>query len=146
VSFIKLNDGRESKMHVLAESACNNCGDYAEVEIEQLSDRDTYPTSILMFKSEEDAGQHARSYWKDYIDSESSEEVVALLGAETLVAWALGRPGGPGSAKVNSLSEWLDLYVDSPDEHFELSFDVEAIGQNLIDIIGFKPAVAYSMG
>ena len=146
MSFIKLNDGKESRMHMLSESACNNCGDYAEVEIEQLSDRDTYPTSILMFKCTEDAGQHARDYWEDYIHSESPEEVAEILCAETLIAWALGRPGGPGSAKVNSLSEWLDLYLEAPDEHFELSFDVEAVGQNIIDIIGFKPTVAFSMG
>ena len=76
MSFIKLSDGRETKMHMLAESACNDCGDYAEVEIEKcFSDGDTYSTSVLLFKSEEDAGQYARDFWENHINEDRSEAV-----------------------------------------------------------------------
>lgn len=146
MSFIKLSDGRETKMHMLAESACNDCGDYAEVEIEKcFSDGDTYSTSVLLFKSEEDAGQYARDFWENHINEDRSE-AVELIGAETLISWALGELAGPGSAKVASLEEWLDLYLDAPEEHFEAGWTVDAIGKNIVDIIGFTPTVAYTMG
>ena len=101
----------------------------------------------MLFKTREDAGQYARQYWEDYVECESSEDVVAILGAETLISWALGRSAGPGTSKVNSLEEWLDLYLDAPDEHFEYGpYDIEAIGENLVEILGFKPEAAFSFG
>ena len=71
---------------------------------------------------------------------------MAILGAETLISWALGRAAGPGTSKVKSLKEWLDLYLDAPEEHFEEEYEVEAIGQNLVETFGFKPAVAFARG
>jgi len=100
----------------------------------------------MLFKTREDAGQYARQYWEDYVECESSEEVVNLLGAETLISWALGRSAGPGTSKVNSLEEWLDLYIDTPDEHFEEEYEIDAIASNLVEILGFKPAAAFSFG
>ena len=108
-------------------------GDYAEVAVK--SDTTAWPQEYLFFRTREDAGQYVRDYWEDYVDSESAEEVVAILGAETLISWALGRAAGPGYAKVKSL-----------EEHFEEEYEVEAIGQNLVETFGFKPAVAFSRG
>ena len=144
MSFIKLDEKIEGeRFFVLSEDnvSTNGIGGVAELPT------GSYGTEVHLFKDEEQAGEYARGYWADYIDSESSEEIVEILGAENLIAWALGRAAGPGTTKVNSLEEWLDLYLDTPDEHFELGpYDIEAIGENLVEILGFKPTVAYSMG
>ena len=69
-----------------------------------------------------------------------------MLGTDTLLSWALGEAAGPGSSKVESLEEWLDLYLDAPDEHFESGpYGIELIGENIVEVLGFLPAVAYSM-
>ena len=144
MSFIKLGediDGEE--FFVVSEDGVgsNEIGGTIEVP------RGKYTTDIYLFKDEEEAGQFARDYWADYIDHESSEDIVCMMGAETLVSWALGKLAGPGSVKVRNLSEWLDLYLEAPDEHFELGpFEIEAIGENIVEKLGFKPTVAYSMG
>tara|TARA_Y100001951_G_C11209725_1_gene222239 strand:- start:36 stop:470 length:435 start_codon:yes stop_codon:yes gene_type:complete len=144
LSFIKLGediDGEE--FFVVSEDGVgsNEIGGTIEVP------RGKYTTDIYLFKDEEEAGQFARDYWADYIDHESSEDIVCMMGAETLVSWALGKLAGPGSVKVRNLEEWLDLYLEAPDEHFESGpFEIEAIGENIVEKLGFKPTVAYSMG
>ena len=111
-----------------------------------LKDESGNWTEIYVFKNEEDAGQCARDYWEDYIDSYSNEEIVELLGADTLIAWALGQEAGPGSSKVKNLNEWLDLYYDAPEEHFDSGpYQIELVAENIEEIIGFKPTVAYGM-
>ena len=148
MSFIKINDQIHSKFFTVSEDDCTvlktSEGDYAEVAVK--TDDSSWPVEYLFFRTREDAGQYVRDYWEDYIDTESPEEVIAILGAETLISWALGRAAGPGSAKVNSLKEWLDLYIDAPEEHFEEEYDIEVIGENLVEILGFKPTAAFSMG
>lgn len=62
-------------------------------------------------------------------------------------AWALGNPAGPGSTQVESLEEWLDLWLDTPEEEFA-SYDGEEVeaseaDEELIEELGFTPAVAY---
>ncbi len=144
MSFIKLNDQIHSNFFTVAESDCHSYGHFGQLSVQH--DGASWPEDIVLFKSREDAGQYVRDYWEDYIDSESSDEVVAILGAENLISWALGRLAGPGSVKVRSLQEWLDLYLDVPEEHFEEEYSVEAIGENLVEILGFKPVVAFSRG
>ena len=144
MSFIKLSeeiDGEE--FFVVSEDGVgsNDVGGTIEIPTRQ------YSSELYLFKDEEEAGQFARDYWEDYIDHESSEDIVEMLHAETLVSWALGKLAGPGSSKVRNLEEWLDLYLEAPDEHFELGpFEIEAIGENIVEKLGFKPTVAYSMG
>ena len=100
---------------------------------------------LHLFKSKEDAGQYARDYWEDCIKNDR-ETAIETLGTGTLLSWALGEHAGPGSSKVTSLEEWLDLYLHAPDEHFESGpYDVELIGENIVEELGFKPTVAYSM-
>ena len=144
MSFIKLNDQIHSNFFTVAEADCQSCGQYGQLSVQHAGA--AWPEDIVLFKSREDAGQYVRDYWEDYIDSESPDEVVAILGAENLISWALGRLAGPGSVKVRSLQEWLDLYLDAPEEHFEEEYSVEAIGENLVEILGFKPVVAFSRG
>ena len=145
MSFIKLNDQNHSKFFTVAEVDCNPLSPtHAEISVQ--TDTTSWPRDILLFKTREDAGEYARQYWEDYVECESSEEVVAILGAETLISWALGRSAGPGTSKVNNLKEWLDLYIDTPEEHFEEEYEIDAIASNLVEILGFKPEAAFSMG
>ena len=143
MSFIKLDEEIEGeRFFTVSEDdvATNGIGGSVELPTGR------YGTEIHLFKDEEEAGEYARDYWKDFIDDDH-ESAVEILGASTLIAWALGRYAGPGTSKVRSLEEWLDLYLDSPGEHFELGpYEIEAIGENLVEILGFKPTVAYSMG
>ncbi len=64
--------------------------------------------------SRERAGEQARAYWRDLV--EDPQEAVAILGEETLISWGLGRLAGPGTTKVRSLQEWLDLWLKTPEE------------------------------
>ena len=143
MSFIKLDEKIEGEeFFVLSEDdvSTNGIGGVAELPT------GNYGTELHLFKNEEQAGEYARDYWKDFIEDDH-ESAVEMLGASTLIAWALGQFAGPGTTQVRSLEEWLDLYLDAPDEHFELGpYDIEAIGENLVEILGFKPTVAYGMG
>jgi hypothetical protein len=145
LSFIKLNDQIHSKFFTVAEEDCrSHSSTHADIIVQ--SDTSSWPTDIMLFKTREDAGEWVRQYWEDYIDGESNDEIVAILGADTLISWALGQEAGPGSSKVKNLNEWLDLHIDTPEEHFEEEYDIEVIGENLVEIFGFKPTVAFSMG
>lgn len=70
-----------------------------------------------LFASREEAGEEARAYYADMAENDPTE-FRHMVGDETLVKWALGQNAGPGARQVASLSEWLDLWLDAPDEHF----------------------------
>jgi hypothetical protein len=146
VSFIKLDQELYgSRFFVVREEDCG-LPSYEHGAIIETRENGRYGASIHVFKSEEEAGEYAREYWREQIEDDA-DEAVHLLGAENLIQWALGKPAGPGSRKVNSLEEWLDLYKEDPSEHFEDGpFEIEAIGENIIEKLGFRPAIAYSMG
>ena len=143
MSFIKLDEEIEgSRFFTVSENDIASYGIGGSVEL----DTGRYGTEVHLFKDKEEAGKYARDYWKDFIDDDN-ETAGEMLGVSTLIAWALGKPAGPGTSKVRSLEEWLDLYLDRPDEHFELGpYEIEAIGENLVEKLGFRPTVAYSMG
>ena len=102
-------------------------------------------------ESAELAGEKAREYWED-LAQDDTKEFVCMVGQETLVSWALGQYAGPGSTQVKSLNEWLDLWLDTPEEHWA-SYDgeeKEARGPSyeLLDRLGLdydheNPWVAY---
>lgn len=73
----------------------------------------------------ESAGRLVRSRWQEMAENDPGE-FTACVGADTLVAWALGQSAGPGSAKVRSLEEWLDLAAEHPDEELA-SYDGNSI-------------------
>ena len=145
MSFIKLDSEiAKKKFFTIAESDVTSFDNHAVISLKD--EAGNWAAELFLFKNEEDAGQCARDYWEDYIDSESNEEIVAILGADTLISWALGKEAGPGSSKVKNLNEWLDLYLDAPEEHFDSGpYQIELVAENIEEIIGFKPTVAYGM-
>ena len=74
-------------------------------------------TDWYVFEDSEAAGIEAREYWEDMAENDP-KEFACLVGEETLIQWGLGRSAGPGSTAVNSLQEWLDLWLNVPEEHF----------------------------
>ena len=70
-----------------------------------------------IFEDSEKAGQEARKYWEDLAWNDP-EEFTCLVGEKTLVQWGLGQSAGPGTSQVNSLEEWLDLWIDTPEEYW----------------------------
>jgi hypothetical protein len=142
MSFIKLDEEIEGdRFFVVSEDDVytGDTGGMAELPT------GSYGTEIHLFKDEEQAGEYAREYWKDFIEDDH-HSAIEILGAENLIAWALGKPAGPGTIKVRSLNEWLDLYRRDPSEHFASGpFEIEAIGENIVEKLGFRPTVAYSM-
>ncbi len=139
----------------------------------RVENEDGEEESYAVFDTEERAGNLARESVKEDmlwgIDSSdpaqrasAAANAVEMLGAENLVAWALGMPAGPGSTKVKSLEEWFDLYKETPAEHWnhydsesesEIERDpdeeeaVVLLGESgwdqLVQRLGFEPTVAY---
>lgn len=63
------------------------------------------------------AGEKAKEYWEDMAYNDP-REFTCMVGEETLIQWGLGNCAGPGYSKVGSLHEWLDLWLDTPEEFF----------------------------
>jgi hypothetical protein len=59
----------------------------------------------------------------------------------------MGQPAGPGSNQVSSLSEWLDLWLSTPEEQWAGYDSEENPAENpspaLEEELGFIPTVAY---
>jgi hypothetical protein len=72
---------------------------------------------FYIFRDSDEAGEEARRYWEDLAQYDPTE-FTALVGEKTLVAWGLGQWAGPGSTQVTSLGDWLDLWLNIPEEHF----------------------------
>ena len=102
----------------------------------------------IVAESREEAGRAARRCWVD--EAQDAKNFACLVGQETLIAWALGQSAGPGCVAVNSLQEWLDLWLDIPEEQWA-SYDgverwVDAMTQDVADELGWSgdfDAVAY---
>ena len=96
-------------------------------------------------RNSEEAGKAARQYWMDLAHDDPAE-FRCIVGDENLVCWALGEWAGPGTTKVQSLQEWLDLFLDVPEEEWA-RYDGEEreceADEELIDELGFEPTVAY---
>ena len=115
-----------------------------EVEITETWDHGHLPEAVsgslryTIAKDSDEAGKAAREYWTDMAANDPSE-FACMVGEETLVQWGMGQSAGPGSEKVSSLDEWLDLYLTRPEEHFA-SHDGEerkaAINAALADALG----------
>ena len=84
-----------------------------------------YPTVVdgriggfwYLFQDHETAGVAAREYWESMAENDP-QEFTCMVGEETLVKWALNRFAGPGSTQVRNLEEWLDLWLDTPEEQW----------------------------
>ena len=104
-----------------------------------------YDGDYIVMPSSEIAGRMARERWEDTVDGDP-EEFIAIVGEDTLIKWAMGRYAGPGSTQVRSLKEWLDLWLDTPEEEFA-TYDGEEreceANKALIEMLEFEPTVAY---
>lgn len=108
-------------------------GELIEIETEEGEDFILAPTSHV-------AGEAAREYWADLVESDP-DEFECLVGSKCLIAWALGRYAGPGSRQVPSLSAWLDLWLDTPEEQWAGYDSTERDAEATID--GVEYTVAY---
>lgn len=70
-----------------------------------------------LFKYTTDAGQAARDYWEDMAENDP-REFRCVVGDECLVHWAMNQPFTPGNISVSNLEEWLDLWLDHPEEYW----------------------------
>ena len=68
-------------------------------------------------ESAEDAGIAAREDWEDMANDDPTE-LAGIIGDKVLIAWGLGQWAGPGSVQTFSLSDWLDLWLDIPEEQW----------------------------
>ena len=136
MSFIKLSEElKGSDFYVISQN------EFYRGEFGMMTE--TSFGTLYLFRDEEEAGKYARKYWKDFVEDDP-DEAVEILGANNLIQWALGRLAGPGTSKVRSLTEWLDLYLETADEHFEEGpIDITAIGENLVEKAGFRPTIVY---
>jgi hypothetical protein len=101
---------------------------------------------FYLAESSETAGEVARGYWKEMAEDDP-KEFACIVGEKTLIQWGLGQWAGPGSTQVQSLEEWLDLWLDTPEETWA-SYDgtereVTRVGKEIIEELGFVPTVAY---
>ena len=78
-----------------------------------------------IFEDHHAAGEAARDYWRDMVENDP-QEFRCIIGDENLIKWCLGLHAGPGSTQVESLNDWLDLWLDTPEEQWA-SYDGEEI-------------------
>jgi hypothetical protein len=104
--FIRIDDGEEQLVTI--DTYCSTEGSLTV---------NTGDAEYILFSDRETAGKAARAYWEDMARNDP-KEFTCIVGSDTLISWALGNPDGPGSVKVDSLDEWLDLYLDSPEQHW----------------------------
>lgn len=111
-----------------------------------LWELETDDGDYIVSENSETAGQAARERWQEMAENDPAE-FTCIVGEQTLIAWGLGQSAGPGTTKVSSLSEWLDLWLNTPEEEFASydgsERDVEEVGTDLVDELGFTPSVAY---
>jgi hypothetical protein len=86
---------------------------YGYGELIETEDGEEY----YIFEDRDQAGEAAREYWED-LAQDDPHEFAYLVGEETLIQWGLGNYAGPGSTQVQNLQEWLDLWLDTPEEQF----------------------------
>lgn len=102
-------------------------------EVQGLNNYDGMQITIededyLLFESREEAGQQAAEYYRDMAESWPNEFII-IVGEETLIKWALGKPASPsstsskGTRSANSLDEWLEEVIPNAPEELWASFD-----------------------
>lgn len=103
-------------------------------------------TSWYVARSSEAAGIVARNYWEELANYDP-REFTCLIGEETLIQWGLGNIASPGSTPVSSLDDWLDLWLDTPEEQWAnydgTEADVSDVSSELAEDLGYTPTVAY---
>jgi hypothetical protein len=107
---------------------------------------ETREGDFILFEDAEEAGKAAREYYAD-MAAEDPDEFANLVGTDTLVSWGLKQPAGPGTVKVRSLDEWLDLFLTRPEDEWARydneELDVIQVADTVVESLGFTPTVAY---
>lgn len=146
--------------------------DTYRVSVDQINEQGNYAILNLnnghqyyLFEDSTVAGEIAKEYWED-LSEDDPEEFECLVGAHNLISWAKGEYAGPGSTQVDSLSEWFDLWLDTPEEHWasydgcerEVQIDYcsrvnfapngklkthKDVVEDIKEILGFYPTVGY---
>ena len=111
-------------------------GDLPEIETDEGD-------SFILAEDAEQAGAKAADRWRDMTQNDP-KEFECMIGAETLVGWALGQSAG--HAGCSSLEEFLELIATVPEEEFAgydgQEREVNRVG-TLVNELGFTPTVAY---
>jgi hypothetical protein len=93
-----------------------------------------------VFENSKEAGKAARRYFEEMADHDL-DELRSIIGDEVLIQWGLGQHAGPGDTPVKSLEEWLDLWLNNPEDHWA-SYDGDetegTISAALADEINIK--------
>lgn len=100
-------------------------------------------TDWYVAESSETAGQAARKYWQDMKDDDP-KEFRCIIGDERLIQWACGESDSFG---ISGFDDFLDAVERVPEEEFATydghEQEVTAADENMVDELGFMPAVAY---
>lgn len=92
------------------------------------------------------AGEAARKYWQEMAENDP-REFTCMVGEETLVKWGLNQWAGPGTTQVRNLEEWLDLWLDTPEEQWagydRTDRSVSYCSPALLAELDIEPTVAY---
>jgi len=92
-----------------------------------------------LFADSEIAGIAAREYWEDMARNDQTE-FTCIVGEAALIVWGLGEFYAVGSTSVGSLEDWLDLWLDTPEEYWA-SYDSKErecyINESLADEFDF---------
>jgi hypothetical protein len=86
-------------------------------DFEESGEIEVYGHWYIVFKDSTTAGQAARDYFED-MARHDPDELRSIIGDANLIQWGLGNYASPGSTPVKSLEEWLDLWLDAPEEHW----------------------------
>lgn len=136
----------EEKMRIQIDGDLYHVTSWLEIGIGDLCSIETEEgEEFLLSEDRDSAGEAAKERWADMVVNDP-QEFSAIVGTETLVAWALGQRAGPGTVKVTSLSDWLDLVSRHPQDEWA-SYDgaereVTRVGR-LAGALGYVPTVAY---
>ena len=96
------------------------------------------------FTSREEAGEASRKIYED-MSIEDPEEFADEIGLPALIAWSKGEPFARGSVNVESLTEWLDLFLEDPSDYWGIEFIVTKMNKHMRKIFG-DSCMAYKYG
>lgn len=122
-----------------------------------VEDEDGNEEEYYLFEDQELAGEAAKEYWVQ-LAKHDPEEFSCLVGADNLLKWGLNgiaeyggdvELAGPGSTKVASVGDWLDLWLNTPEEQWASydgeEYNVYQASEELCEELGFTPGVAYRL-
>ncbi len=98
-----------------------------------------------IFMNNDDAGETAREYYAEMADK-CPDEILSMVGVRALIEWSRGCSYAAGCIGVSSLDEWLDLWLNNPEEHFAcdgVEINIEKMNKNMQEEFCGLECVAY---